>query len=42
VAAIKDRNAGSNPDTLNDLIETIVRDVRRVRAAKQTIAAAPR
>jgi hypothetical protein len=42
VATIKDRNAHTDPDTLNDLIDSVVSDVRRVRAAKQRSAAASR
>lgn len=35
VAAIKDRNADTDPDTLMELIDTTVRDVRREMAKER-------
>jgi hypothetical protein len=39
VETIKDRNAGTEPDTLMDLIDATVRDVRAEIAAERNTAA---
>jgi len=40
VTAIKARNADTDPETLTEMIDTTVRDVRRDRAKKRRAAAA--